>query len=345
MERNSRPPLALGDDRHHRALCRAARDPRIPDGFAIAIKRPGLTIGRGRIYVDGLQAENHGAGDLEFDPILAESRGVDPIPYDQQPYFPNAPDAPTTGGPHLVYIDVWEREVTSVENPEARRERRRCGYHVASANRLAGARFAQRRRRRDLFDAENVPGWLDIIQPSAGRLTTEAIGVPTTSDPCLIPPSGGYRGLENRTYRVEIHDGGVVGTATFKWSRDNASFASRMSGIENDTHPHSRSRHVGFDTALSARATGSKSRTTGVEFSGQAGDMRQIDSVDEPSHTITLKSALTGGRFWVDGQNLTDPGRHTRIKRWDQADIVKDSAGNNYVNLDAAWWNWSNHGS
>ena len=60
-----------------------------PDGFEIQLSGGSLTIGRGRIYVDGLQAENHGAGDLEFDPILAESRGVDPIPYEQQPYFPN----------------------------------------------------------------------------------------------------------------------------------------------------------------------------------------------------------------------------------------------------------------
>ena len=38
-----------------------------------------------------------------------------PLPYNEQPYFPNvsvvAP-APTGGGPHLVYLDVWQREVT-----------------------------------------------------------------------------------------------------------------------------------------------------------------------------------------------------------------------------------------
>src|SRR5947207_4080533 len=76
-----------------------------PEGFAIAIGATGLTIGRGRIYVDGLQAENHGAGNLEFDPGLAESRGLDPVlykdpnPSKQQRYYPNPPDAPTDGGP------------------------------------------------------------------------------------------------------------------------------------------------------------------------------------------------------------------------------------------------------
>jgi hypothetical protein len=46
-----------------------------PDGFEIQLSGGKMTIGRGRIYVHGLQAENHGTGDLQFDFILAESRG------------------------------------------------------------------------------------------------------------------------------------------------------------------------------------------------------------------------------------------------------------------------------
>ena len=91
-----------------------------PDGFRIQIASGGLTIGRGRIYVDGLLAENHGIPPFEFDPVLAEMRGTLPLSYVDQPYFPNvaavAP-APTTGGPHLVYLDVWRREVSFVEDP------------------------------------------------------------------------------------------------------------------------------------------------------------------------------------------------------------------------------------
>src|SRR5207247_7462938 len=92
-----------------------------PDGFKIEISGGALTIGRGRIYVDGLPAENHGKPPLEFDAVLSEPRGTLPVPYDQQPYFPNANDvapAPTGGGPYLVYLDVWEREVTYLQVPE-----------------------------------------------------------------------------------------------------------------------------------------------------------------------------------------------------------------------------------
>ena len=38
------------------------------EAFAISLGPGGLMIGRGRIYVDGLIAENHGAGRLVWDP-------------------------------------------------------------------------------------------------------------------------------------------------------------------------------------------------------------------------------------------------------------------------------------
>ena len=307
-----------------------------PNGFEIQLSGGAMTIGRGRIYVHGLQAENHGTGDLEFDAILAESRGLDPVPYDQQPYFPNATPLPKTGGPHLAYIDVWEREVTAVENPDLVEN----AVGVDTTSRLQTA--WQVRVLPDVGDAatcatpdEQLKGWLDIIQPSAGRLTTRAVGVATSDDPCLIPPSGGYRGLENRLYRVEIHQGGVIGTATFKWSRDNASVATGISAIEAET------------TLTVDRAVWDSGRRFSPgdwveitddwrEFSGAPGEIRRVATVVDASRTITLDAPLTAGLFPVNGQNLTDPDRHTRIKRWDQTGIVKDSAGNTYVDLDAA---------
>jgi hypothetical protein len=287
-------------------------------GFEIKLSGGGLTIGRGRIYVHGLQAENHGDGNLEFDPILAESRGIDPLPYDKQPYYKNPEPLPEAGGPHLVYLDVWEREVTYVEDPNLVEN----AVGVDTTSRLQTA--WQVRVLPNVGDGatcatpdEELDGWLDIIRPSAGRLTTKAVGVATPADPCLIPPSGGYRGLENRTYRVEIHDGGEIGDATFKWSRDNASVASGINAIENNIT-------LTVDRAVwdSARrfSPGDWVEVTDTfrEFSLLPGEVRQIDSVNDSSRTITLKSALTAGLFPVNAQNLTDPERHTRIKRWDQ---------------------------
>ena len=206
-----------------------------PDGFKIEISGGTLTIGRGRIYVDGLLAENHGKLPLEFDAVLSEQRGTLPLPYDEQPYFPNAATvapAPTEGGPYLVYLDVWQREVTYLQVPDLIEKavgvdtttRLQTVWQVRVLGDVGGDVSC------DTPD-DRVPGWQDIIRPSDGRLSTDAVGVVTPDDPCVIPPSGGYRGLENRLYRVEIHDGGEAGTATFKWSRDNASIATSVTAI------------------------------------------------------------------------------------------------------------------
>jgi hypothetical protein len=78
---------------------------------------PYFAIGRGRMYVDGLLAENHGFGATEFDAVLAELRGKDPLPYDRQPYLPNQP-ALADADRYLAYLVVWQREVTYVQRPD-----------------------------------------------------------------------------------------------------------------------------------------------------------------------------------------------------------------------------------
>ena len=56
--------------------------------------------------------------------------------------------------------------------------------------------------------------------------------VPAPTDDCTIPAAGGYRGTENRLYRVEIHQGGALGAATFKWARHNASVGTAVTAID-----------------------------------------------------------------------------------------------------------------
>src|SRR5262245_11637774 len=103
------------------ALGRVAVPRETLDGFKIQIAAGKPTTGRGRMYVDGLLAENHGAGVEEFDRLLEESRGAGGVDYELQPYLPNAKTAfpaPADGGPHLVYLVVWEREATHLELPD-----------------------------------------------------------------------------------------------------------------------------------------------------------------------------------------------------------------------------------
>lgn len=309
-----------------------------PDGFNILLSGGVLTIGRGRMYVDGLLAENHGLAPAEFDPVLAEVRGTLAVPYDQQPYLPkgaDVPPPPAQGGPHLVYLDVWQREVTYLENPNLIEK----AVGVDTTTRVQTVWQVRvlpdvGQIACDTPDAQ-VPGWPAIILPSAGRLSTAAVGVATSLDPCIIPPSGGYRGLDNRLYRVEIHAGGAAGTATFKWSRDNASIATSVTAIPAlDQLTVAR---VGRDATLRFNVGDWIEITDNwLEFAQEPGLIRQIKDVDDATQLITLTTTLPAGQFWTDPQHKTDPLRRTRIQRWDQHGQVSDTGGHLLVDLDAA---------
>ena len=313
-----------------------------PDGFRIQIVAGALTIGRGRIYVDGLLAENHGKIPLEFDPVLAEQRGTLAVPYNEQPYFPNvnvAAPAPTTGGPHLVYVDVWQREVTFLEDPDL--VENAVGVDTTTRWQTVWQVKILPNVGSGASCGSPLEAWNDLIAPSDGRLSSKAVGVPTNTDPCLLPPSGGYRGLENRLYRVEIHDGGATGAATFKWSRDNASVATSVTAITALDKLTVAS--VGRDSVMHFKIGDWIEITDDwLEFARQpgvspqpAGVLAQIKNVDDANRMLTLMTSIPANVFGTDAQGNTDPARHTRVRRWDQSGQVRDTNGNLLVDLNA----------
>jgi hypothetical protein len=303
-----------------------------PDGFRVTAAGGQLTIGRGRMYVDGLLAENHGRPPLGFDPLLREATGTADTPYDKQPYWPTPDPLPTGNGPHLAYLDVWDREVTSIEDPDLieiavgvdTTARRQTVWQVRVLPNTANATCAS--------DDDEIPGWLDRIRPSAGRLTTDTIDVSADDDPCELPPDGGYRGLENQTYRVEIHDGGTPGNATFKWSRDNGSVA--IPAVEMVSTTVLRLASIGKDDVLRI-STGDwvEILDDHYELAQKPGVMRKV-TVDDAARTITFTGAIPTD---LRPANAADAAaRHLRVRRWDQAHSVKDGAGTEIENLDAA---------
>jgi hypothetical protein len=295
-----------------------------PNGFALSIDASGdLLIGRGRLYVDGLLVENHGAGVRKWDSLLAEEHGDTGVRYSQQPSLPNAPALPQSGGPYPVFLDVWQREVTHILDPDLVE----AALGVDTTTRVqnvwqvkigaAGANVA----------CATPLGF----KASSGRLTTATGDVPGDANPCLIPPSGGYRGLENQLYRIEIHKAGAFGTATFKWSRDNASVETRVTELIDDSHLVVES--VGRDDVLRF-SDGDWIEITDDwrEFAGEAGVLRRIKTIDDTTREITLDAPLTGSPFPL---GKPDAQRHMRIRRWDQKGKVLDQNGHLHVDLDA----------
>ena len=304
-----------------------------PDAFKISAIAGGLSIGKGRLYVDGLLAENHGAVSPDptkklFDDLLSEVSFADLYTYATQPYLPNPPVLPTAGR-HLVYLDVWDREVTHLEKPTLvevavgveTSSRRQIVWQVRVLDGDAGNATC------GSPDAD-IPGWSTLIAPSTGRLTTGTFEVPPTNDPCELPPTGGYRGLENQTYRVEMHDSGQPGAgATFKWSRENASVGSRVASMVSATELELDS--LGRDDVLRFSSGDWVEITDDPrEFAQRSGEIRKI-TVIEAARRITFTPALPADLLPGAFPNSVFPrDRNLRVRRWDQKhQVLQTGAG------------------
>lgn len=332
-----------------------------------------LGIGPGRMYVDGLLAENHGASSaVQWDPTLGDLTGS-AIDYSAQPYVLGAtlPASGSGSGHYLVYLDVWRREVSYLQDPDLvdpavgidTTGRLQTVWQVKLLDIGAfNGPFAGSTPDAALWNSTKAtppgiaagPMWQTLIQGSPSLLSSG--------------PAQSYTGQENQLYRVEIHQGGSPaaastlpislpfppGTATFKWSRENACVAAGVTAIVLGTNslaqPASqltvtslgRDQVLGFnvgdwieitDDFLELNGTSS---APGSASSTQCGELHYIDSINTAALTVTLDGPVSTTHFPLTN-GFTDPSRHTRIRRWDQSGTVYLADGQTpYANLQSA---------
>ena len=270
-------------------LCGA---PKHPAGqlanFKVAVAQNGrdLRIAPGRIYVDG---------------ILCENDAPDGMLFTQQADAPGS-TLPTTGGPYAVYLDVWERHFTPVDQHgddfPTLLEPALNGPDTATRTRVVWqVKLASIRTRScDAFTKPPAP---------TGRLRAQAIKSAEPGNDCLVPPGGGYRRLENQLYRVEIHDA-TPGAASFKWSRDNGSVVSKVTAIDAAAltivvEDPGRDETLGFAGAKFVELTDEER-----VLRGEPGSLVQVQTVTDTSVTILNP----GGLSLAVGTNPT-------LRRWD----------------------------
>jgi len=300
-----------------------------PDGFKIAVTAGELTVGQGRIYVDGHLAENHGTA-AQFDSILEESYGKEPLPVKDQLY-----GGPVTVSPQirsLLYLDVWRREVTYLQEPQLiepavnvdTTTRYQTAWQVKVIDNIGTDVTCE-------TPLSDIDDWFKQNSPSGARLTTSTVGVSKEPDPCLVPPSGGYRGLENHLYRVEVHDVQSTGEVRVKWSRENAHVATSILEILTG-RTGVKVESLGRDDVLRFK-TGDWVEITSDsrEFDGQTGVMLKV-TVDDTNQTLTFSQALPLADF---PEGAVNPGDHLRVIRWDQSDSVLRPDGTELINLDS----------
>ncbi|WCM54388.1 DUF6519 domain-containing protein [Pseudomonas sp. WJP1] len=214
-------------------------------GFLLTGNGKNIVVGAGRYYVEGLLCEiatpvavtSQPQLPANASPVLPGSAGMLPLPPANAPalseikvYDNNGQGIDPPDGLYLGYLEAWLRHITALEDPLIR-EVALGGPDSATRDQLVWQ--VKLLRAADLgadFNCQSVlPAWTALIAETDGKLAARAEPSTPPKDPCLLAPEAGYRRLENRLYRVEIHDDGSgSGDVLYKWSRDNGSLLTRV---------------------------------------------------------------------------------------------------------------------
>ncbi len=254
--------------------------------------------------------------------------------YLTQPYFPAGAPPPIgesfdpadwAGRTHLLYLDVWRRHVTAIEDPHLREVALGGPDTATRVQTVWSVRILRDGGRRDRpVDAGQVgcggqlEQWDALVAPAAGRMSASAVAAADPDDPCAILPEAGYRGLENRLYRVEVHQPGALGQATFKWSSQNGSILSSIVDFpevdEVEVHSLGKDKVLRFGADDRVEVLSDE-----TEFAGRHGVTASIvGAPDEAERRITLDTDVSA----FDGR--TNP----RLRRWDHgANEIPTAAG------------------
>jgi Family of unknown function (DUF6519)/FHA domain len=246
--------------------------------------------------------------------------------------------------PFLVYLRVWEQSVSAIQVPELIDPA--LALQVTDTARRAQVRW-QPRVASGLPDGEDLSEWdrnrileeFERYNTDSSRLPRMAARAHLTEDPEESPETtpvvGGYRGMENQLYRVEIHEPGSGEAATFKWSRDNGSAEFAVIRLESTE---------GADHKVTVDSFG-RDPAAGLEVEdwvelvddswspfGHPPPLLQVQSVSAATRHVTL-AAVDGG-----SPPVAHPEDHPLLRRWDQTGSDPSSAAGIPVSLAQGRW-------
>jgi hypothetical protein len=280
--------------------------------FKVDISNSDLKIASGHIYVSGLLCE------LENN-----------ITYKTQPDYLN-PAPAKNDSTYLVYLDVWERHITVLEDSEIREialdasvpdttTRTKTVWQVklleiqlpseysytaqqTAAGEDAASQIQTKRKAYVLSELQKL-----ITQgDNQNKLLT------ANFDKTAI--TGNSSSLDNQLYRVEIHNSGSLSTATFKWSRDNGIVVSPISKIDRNVITII---NPGRDSAQSFQPT------QWVEITDEERELK-----GEPGILVRLMAGTSGTKLVFDPSSRVGDTpislenfpleKKPKVRRWDQ---------------------------
>ena len=241
--------------------------------------------------------------------------------YTTQPDLPSA----VTGlgdGSYVVYLDVWERHLTSVEDDTI--------AEVA----LAGPDTATRAKtvwqvKAVEFAFDGTPN-REAVEArlrgpefrNRGGLRARAHDPSPSLTACIVPPDSAYRGAENQLYRVEIHTSGrpwnpasdldkvTPHPATFKWSRENGSVVFPIVGGGGTATVQVET--LGRDDRFGlAENDWVEVQDDDSVLNRVVGPLLQVQKIDGDMN-VTLRGT-------PDARIGGNPAKHPLLRRWDLA--------------------------
>lgn len=259
--------------------------------------------------------------------ILCEIDSDEVVTYSNQLGYPLSDTANLKEGWHLVYLDVWERHVTYIED-DSIREVALGGPDTATRTQIVWqAKVEGVKADTNCLESDEWARLVDKWQPpNRGQLKAQAklANDTASTDPCIIPPLAQYRGPENQLYRVEIHQGGQITTdpqkpqPTFKWSRNNASEAIPVETLNGKIVTL---EHLGLD------ARSSLQEEDWVEIvddtyvlQGRVEPLLKVVNINRATMQVTLEKAPVSNV----GE---DPTKHPLLRRWDHKKDANNSTG------------------
>jgi Family of unknown function (DUF6519) len=282
-----------------------------------------LIISAGRAYVDGILCENDQTNlDITAQPDL--------------PGF----QRPNTAGMYVAYLEVWERHITYLDDSEILETALGGPDTCTRAKTVWQVKLQQAGALGSgVTCATDVPSYDALIAPSTGALQAQAQPT-TTTDPCMVPATAGFRSLENQLYRVEIHNAGAgtavagSGTATFKWSRDNGSVVASWISPPSGQTAGPNTLFVGSitqDNVLGfAAGQWVELSDDSRELNFNPGTLVQLTNVQGQVLTVDPATVIPSG----GSLNLADYKLNPKVRRWDSAGATPATTG--------AWLNLEN---
>ncbi|HEY7183319.1 MAG TPA: DUF6519 domain-containing protein, partial [Blastocatellia bacterium] len=275
-----------------------------------------LAIGAGHYYVAG---------------VLCENRS--PLQYLKQQ---GGAPALENGKQYLLYLDVWERHLTFIEDENENRigirevalrgpdtaTRTQIVWQVKplelQPNEVPPVAAGQTSEALKKFLEDKLSALPEL---SAARLKARTKPQQNDDNPCILSPASQYRGAENQLYRVEIHRGGKAGdaqtedAATFKWSRENGSVIFPITSIGADyVILENLGRDARFGLSLGDWVEIADDDSV-LQNRDDAPPLLQIKEIDTENMKVTLKTPPPSGVG-------ADAAKHPILRRWDSPSAI-----------------------